>query len=168
MKLQLGKRYRTACGFITGTLVVNYSQGTHGFLDPHSLRQYNGIGEESGGNPIDTIVSVYYTWSNDSTPMVAVENDIEKSARDIIEEMGLDWYNTETSARYVAEFCAARQKDCYSEAELILYLEWIGGMGWYYEKEKNQWVHDDELGAFKSTQDLVNYYKIESLKNQTL
>jgi len=87
MKLQLGKRYRTACGFITGTLVVNYSQGTHGFLDPYSLRQYNEIGEESGGNPIDTIVSVYYTWSNDSTPLIIADKEKSVYSEELINKL---------------------------------------------------------------------------------
>ena len=60
----------------------------------------------------------------------------------------------------------AQQKGVYSEADLITYLEWVGEMGWYYEKDKKQWVHDDELGMFKSTKDLIDYYPIQSLNQE--
>ena len=107
-------------------------------------------------------------------PMVVVENEVHKLAE---KANGYLFYSAKPltligsralafNEGFIEGHKASQQKGGYSEEELIKYLEWIGEMGWYYEKENNQWVHDDELGSFKSTQDLVNHYKIQSLKHK--
>lgn len=42
--------------------------------------------------------------------------------------------------------------------KLIEWTEWLGEMGWYKEKGKDKWCHDDETGCFESTKDLVEHY----------
>lgn len=46
----------------------------------------------------------------------------------------------------------------YSFEEVIEWTEWLGEMGWYKERGKPEWHHDDEVGGFANTEDLVRHY----------
>ena len=117
------------------------------------------------------IVTINHSISLD-VPMVIVDNEIEKLALKIFphtDEGSLEDCIDAAKRRIWSEgYKAAQQKGFYSESDLITYLEWVGEMGWYYEKDKKQWVHDDELGMFKSTKDLIDYYPIQSLNQEPI
>ena len=52
-----------------------------------------------------------------------MNEEIKKSAKKIISNMGMEWENTETSARMVAEYCAAYQvKEMYTHEEVNQYI----------------------------------------------
>ena len=101
-----------------------------------------------------------------------IVDEVEKLAEESVSEVregDVDFYLKEVYKEFFIQgFRAAQQKGVYSEADLITYLEWVGEMGWYYEKDKKQWVHDDELGMFKSTKDLIDYYPIQSLNQEPI
>jgi hypothetical protein len=40
--------------------------------------------------------------------------------------------------------------------KLIEWTDWLSEMGWY--KEGNHWEHNDEIGIFETTSDLVRHY----------
>jgi len=120
--------------------------------------------------PLKIMASINHSISLD-VPMVIVEDEIEKMAIDFDKSKFRNFKREHTSTEFyetaidgiIAGYKASQQKGVYSEEDLIKYLDWIGEMGWYYEKSTSLWVHDDEVGSFKSTEDLVNHYKINSL-----
>ena len=93
------------------------------------------------------ITTINHSISLD-VPMVIVEDEVEKLAMEIITNMGLDWYETETSARGVARFCASQQKGGYSEADV-----------------RNAFKAGDCYGKQVSTKGNINDY-IQSLKQE--
>jgi len=41
--------------------------------------------------------------------------------------------------------------------KLVEYIDWIGSLGWYRESN-GVWKHDNEVGHFSNTEELVKYY----------
>lgn len=89
----------------------------------------------------------------EGVPMVVVEDEVIQAAKKYCMEgrgrSGHDFSNG---------YKAAREKWVYSLQDVIDFVQFIGELGWYYEKGKNRWVHDDETGCFNSTEDLVKHY----------
>lgn len=98
--------------------------------------------------------------------------DVEKLAEEkypltmvsIFTQTSLVDKNKERRNIFIEGFKASQQlnEKKFSEVEVVDYLEWICGMGWYFE-DKKRWVHDNEVGCFNSTKDLLNHYKLLSI-----
>jgi len=100
----------------------------------------------------DNIVNYHWRNSINEAPL-NIEHINRLIRKNYLNEFhNIEWLSKQTiPASPVAEGWVSRD-------ELIEWTRWLGEMGWYKNSHNDIWQHDNEVGHFSNTKELVDHY----------